>query len=449
MVGAALSASMNDLVVGIGANYDTPIPLVAASDGTLYGCLPWYAGSDNASYGLVFKVTAAGAVSQLCRFLWDNSNTIGDEPMGLVLDADGNILVVCDSDGPSGNGSLVKVDASTGAATLLHDFATSDGTAPANIIKASDGNFYGACSHSSVGMGTVWKWTAAGVFSKLTDFPATASTGQPSTNLIELSGTLYGGTRYGNTGASDNGGFYGVSMSTGALTAIHDFTPSEANGGISAWTLCDGAFYCLARGDRSSGNPGGESAFFFKLDPSGAYAKFPRLPDGIVGVADDLQVCNGVILGISHSCYSPASNDQGALFILTTDGGFASVSLFSNSSKGTLNGTPVGLCPIPDGGAALAISTGAFGAGAICRVTFGIKPLRSLTKVSSSLSGFSVSSSADGTLLLSGSVPAIISTAPGAPDAEGQPWQVATDGTNLYLCVGPNAWIRFAGTSTW
>jgi uncharacterized repeat protein (TIGR03803 family) len=448
-VGAAISATVSDLTLALEANYSTPIPLAAGSDGSIYGCVPWYAGSDNLSYGLVFKASTSGAVTQLHRFAWADDDTLGDEPMALVLDADGNLLVVCDSGGANNDGTLVKVDVSTGTTTLLHAFADTDGTQPWNIIRASDGNFYGACSYGGAGQGTVWKWTVAGSFSTLAGFPSTASTGQPSTKLIELSGTLYGGTRYGNGGPSANGGFYGVTMATGALASIHDFSSTEANGGISAWALCDGEFYCLAKGDRSSGNPSGESAFYFRLAPSGGCTKFPRLPDGVVGVADDLRVCNGALLGISHGCYAPATNDQGALFILTTDGGFAPVALYSSAAAGSLNGTPVGLCPSADGGAAVAVTTGAFGAGAVSKVAFGIKPLRALRKLSSTASGLAFADSADGTLSVSGTVPAVIGSAPGTSDAEGTPWQVATDGANLYLCVGPNAWLRFSGQTSW
>src|SRR6185503_11796979 len=89
-------------------------------------------------------------------------------PSGLIQGSDGNFYGTTGQNGPSGAGTIFKMDAS-GAITTLHSFSGSDGVRPlAALVQASDGNFYGATNFGGAsGRGTVFKMTPSGTFTLL------------------------------------------------------------------------------------------------------------------------------------------------------------------------------------------------------------------------------------------------------------------------------------------
>jgi uncharacterized repeat protein (TIGR03803 family) len=120
--------------------------------------------------------------------------------------------------GPPGCGVVFKVNASTGAETVLYSFTgTSDGGFPtAGVILDSSGNIYGTASlggdlscNPSYGCGTVFKLTPSGQFTVLHTFGG--SDGQTpgwGSLLMDKSGNLYGSTGAG--GSSNDGVVYKI-----------------------------------------------------------------------------------------------------------------------------------------------------------------------------------------------------------------------------------------------
>jgi uncharacterized repeat protein (TIGR03803 family) len=97
-------------------------------DGNIYGTTP-DGGSSTAcglGCGTAFKVTPQGALTSVSF-----DGTDGAIPdAGLVLGRDGWLYGTTSSGGASGNGEVFGLNPQTGALTVLHSFAGSDGASP-------------------------------------------------------------------------------------------------------------------------------------------------------------------------------------------------------------------------------------------------------------------------------------------------------------------------------
>jgi len=257
--------------------------LVRDSTGTLYGTAfngglprcPAYSGC-----GTVFKMDKAGKVTVLHRFCSAKNCTDGSLPSGsLIRDAEGNLYgtgsgggIVGGSCGQIGCGVVFKLD-KTGKETVLHRFTGSpnDGQYPlAGLVRDRAGNLYGTTIYGGPsGSGTVFKVNKLGRERVLYSFSGGADGQYPVARLVrDAVGNLYGTTRSG--GDVESGAIFELD-STGEERVLYSFT-----GGTDGWQPLAG----LVRD--SSGNLYGTTAgtdnsnqgTVFKLDTNGMETAF-------------------------------------------------------------------------------------------------------------------------------------------------------------------------------
>lgn len=193
--------------------------LVQGNDGNLYGVTP-YGGVNpcfGAGCGTIFKITRSGVLSTLYSFCPDQAACVdGENPKTLTLATNGNFYGVVPQGGPDGGGSVFRFS-NPGSISTVYGFCSvsnggpcPDGSNPASLMQASDGNFYGTtlvgganCPiNSSYGCGTVFQLTPAGAITILHSFCLT---------------NCYDGTDPAATLAqATNGPLYGLTESEGA-----------------------------------------------------------------------------------------------------------------------------------------------------------------------------------------------------------------------------------------
>ena len=208
--------------------------LVQATDGNFYGTTA--AGGtgvcsnpSNPGCGTVFRITPSGTLTTLHTFCTLSNCPDGAIPYSALLQAsDGNLYGTTGAGGAysySYGGTIFKMTL-TGALTTLHSFDRWDGTIPAALIQALDGNFYGTTLGGGLnGMGgTVFKMTPAGALSSLYNFCTmdNCTDGRdPYGALIQgTDGNFYGTTWGGGTGSA--GSVFGITPG-GTLTTLYSF----------------------------------------------------------------------------------------------------------------------------------------------------------------------------------------------------------------------------------
>ena len=154
--------------------------------------------------------------------------------------------------GPSGFGTVYKIDAA-GALTTLHGFNFSDGVDPDGaLIQASDGALYGTTSSGgAANRGTVFKVDAAGVLTTLHSFNGSDGANPRGAAIQAIDGSFYGTTETG--GASNSGVVFRLTVELPTTTTL-TVSPSPSMVGQSV-TL-------TARVTIGRATPTGSVAFF-------------------------------------------------------------------------------------------------------------------------------------------------------------------------------------------
>jgi uncharacterized repeat protein (TIGR03803 family) len=228
--------------------------LVQAGNGTFYGTT--FLGGNNDSScgsvaysttcGVIFEMTAAGALTTLYRFCAQAGCPDGGNPDGtLIQGTDGNFYGYTRLGGPAGSscfnfcGSLFRITPE-GILTTLYSFCAetncADGWAPnGSLVQATDGDFYGTtqrgggCKEIREGCGTVFK-LSMGLAPFVKTLPASGQVGAQ----VEILGTnLTGATRVTFHGTSAT---FTVVSSTEITTTI----PAGATGGTVKVTTPSG-----------------------------------------------------------------------------------------------------------------------------------------------------------------------------------------------------------------
>jgi len=183
-------------------------PVALGNDGNLYGTTNVGGSADQA--GTVFKMASSGTLTLLHSFAVAD----GYEPNGLVLGTDGNFYGTTAAGGTSGYGVVFKITPA-GAFTSLYSFAggTSDGAQPyAGLVQANNGEFFGVTTNGGVnGDGTLFGGTAAAGFPDLYNFAQTTTGEIPEAPLFQsTNGLLYGDTFRG--GSNGEGTFFSANL---------------------------------------------------------------------------------------------------------------------------------------------------------------------------------------------------------------------------------------------
>jgi len=230
--------------------------LIQGSDGNFYGTTAYGGTNDNCTNGCgtVFKITASGTLTTLYSF--DVAH--GSGPNALVQGTDGNFYGTTFSGGTLSNGLVFKITAK-GTLTILHSFEGSDGSGPSSgLIQATDGNFYGATYEGGPtgnGDGTIYKITAKGTLTTLHSFDY--ADGDAPAGLVQATdGNFYGTTQDGGNA------FFGTVFqmtAKSALTTLHNFDDYDGADPQSApMQATNGNFY----GTAAMAGSGGYGAVF-------------------------------------------------------------------------------------------------------------------------------------------------------------------------------------------
>lgn len=220
---------------------DSPRPkgrLEQDTDGNLYGVT-----GEGGDYdlGTVFKISPVGEITTLHSF----NGVEGARPSaGLTFANDGFLYGTTERGGPAGEigpGTIFKIGPS-GNFTSLAYFSRTNGSLPeAELIQASDGNFYSTTSDGGLeGHGTVFRVTPSGSLTTLFSFSYTNGY-SPEAPLIEVDQVLYGTTSGG--GQFYRGVVFGVSL-TGELKTLASFHGRNGKRPLAGLTLGpDGHLY--------------------------------------------------------------------------------------------------------------------------------------------------------------------------------------------------------------
>jgi uncharacterized repeat protein (TIGR03803 family) len=198
----------------------------------------------------------------------------------LVSDGAGNFWGTTGGGGANEDGTVFKINVSTGAMTTVVDFAGSGtggnrGIQPQGaLVSDGAGNFWGTTeSGGANGAGTIFQVNAStGAITTLVDF-ANSTTGvnrgaNPEAALVSDGAGNFWGTTYAG-GTLGQGTIFEVNMSTGAITTVFDFTGATgAVPGAESMSFLlpvQNGFYgtTLAGGVTASGEPGGAGEIFY------------------------------------------------------------------------------------------------------------------------------------------------------------------------------------------
>ncbi len=187
--------------------------LSPGTDGNFYGV------SYGAQNDEVYRITPDGTLTNI--FPFSNIYAAGYPNDGLVQDQAGNLYGTTFTEGSSG-GIVFKIDRGGGLATL-HTFTGNDGRAlMSGLTLGRDGNLYGVATAGGVnsvtntaatlGYGTIFQITPAGVLTTLYNFAGDDGTG-PNGPLLQASDGRFYGTTSDTIADGSDGNLFALSVS--------------------------------------------------------------------------------------------------------------------------------------------------------------------------------------------------------------------------------------------
>jgi uncharacterized repeat protein (TIGR03803 family) len=180
---------------GGGADGAAPEGDLIEHGGVFYGTTS-FGGTFNA--GTVFKVDAAtGAESVIYSF---GSGQDGASPVAGLLYHSGKLYGTTVAGGTQGDGTVFVVDPATGSETVLHSFAAGDdGSQPFAGVTYIRGALYGTTGFGgAANVGTIFKiGLATGTETVVHAFRGSSFEGNPFAGLVANASVLYGTTSHG------------------------------------------------------------------------------------------------------------------------------------------------------------------------------------------------------------------------------------------------------------
>jgi uncharacterized repeat protein (TIGR03803 family) len=236
--------------------------LIIGSDGWLYGTT--YNGGTN-NVGVAFKMQTNGAGFTNLHTFSSATSDAAHPFAGLVQGTNGLLFGVCSNGAASGRGSIFRLNTNGTGFTLLHSFTgtSGDGMYPvANLVCDTNNTLYGVTLQGGPsGLGTIFKINGDGtgysILASFTGVSGAATGNQPRGSLlIGADGMLYGTTEFGGTNANGvafrlnrNGTGYAVLWHFGA-PGLDPPDGTDPQGGLVQGS--DGGFY----GSTFHGGPG-------------------------------------------------------------------------------------------------------------------------------------------------------------------------------------------------
>jgi uncharacterized repeat protein (TIGR03803 family) len=269
--------------------------------------------------GLFFIASASVDFSIVYRFPTDatRADSSGLIPSGPLTSGAGNLYATTCRRGADGEGSILSIDATSGA-TTLHTF--DNGVCPIHpVVEDDDGAHYGVARRGGTSTAAfVYKVEPRERLTVLASFDNYQAGGNPVTALtVTKDGALYGAA-----GGSGNAGSVFRIDKAGELAVLYAFPANGTTGADPAGPLveaADGNFYgtMSAGGAFQAGTvyrvtPDGEGTVVHSFNPNGEGWK----PAGGLVVGAD-SAFYGTTLG------SPTSGAGGTIFRVSMDGKFS------------------------------------------------------------------------------------------------------------------------------
>ncbi len=236
--------------------------LVAGPDGYYWGTTE----TGGYGHGTIYKVKPDGTDWRtVISFTQDGAKNRGRNPVGgLTSDGAGNFWGTTIEGGVLNEGTVFKVNATTGELTTIVEFSwdgpINRGAFPAGtLMKDEAGIVWGTTNGGGIGgSGTVFKIDpATGIFTTVIDFTGMGTLvpgAAPNAGLVsDGRGFLWGTTSYG--GAYNTGTLFKVNRNTGELTTVYHFSDF----GFPIHSLC-------LRGPDELWGAAGNSLFKVNLD---------------------------------------------------------------------------------------------------------------------------------------------------------------------------------------
>ena len=266
----------------------------------------------------------------------------GSQPQSSLIQAsDGNLYGTASEGGTgtSTGGTVFVVNPASGAVTILHSFASSDGTTPLGpLVQATDGSLYGTTSSQGTASyyGTVFRLGLDGTFTVLKSFQSTDGS-SPAAGLIQASdGFLYGTTKSGGT--YDDGTIFRIGLD-GTFTPLYtfDFHNNGYGGSQPVAALIQGSDGQLY-GTTSAGGDNNEGTVFSYV-PGGALTILHSFAntDGASPEAALVEGASGVFYGTT----STSSTYNGTVFEITAAGALTTLHTFTGTVDGSSPAAPL------------------------------------------------------------------------------------------------------------
>jgi uncharacterized repeat protein (TIGR03803 family) len=255
IVVGAQAATLNTVVTFNGSNGSLPRSgLIADAAGNLYGTT---SSGGPSGFGSVYKLNpSTGTLTTLAAFNGINNSGFAPGDGNLLADGAGNLYGTTSIGGAQSDGTVVKLNPTTGGLAILASFnsATTGADANAGLVADSAGNLYGTTTSGGAGsFGTVFKLNpTTGGFTPLASF--NNSTGLPpeAPLVIDAAGNLYGTTT--QSGAGNWGTVFKISPGGGTPTTLVAFNATNGTfpeGGLIADHV--GNVYGVTQGGGTSG----------------------------------------------------------------------------------------------------------------------------------------------------------------------------------------------------
>lgn len=300
-----------------------PIATMTVGGAVLYGTTEY--GGNPDGYGTVFQFDPVKQKETVIYQFQGGSD--GSHPYSGVLYDQGYLYGTTFDGGASQDGTVFKIDLTTGKFKTLYSFTGStDGANPRAIVIVG-GSIYGVASFGgSAGAGVVFKVNPkTGHESTLVSFPGFPAPGGPS-SLIYKGGSFYGTTSQGGTGSS--GTLFSVSRATGSLTVLHSFG-NGTDGALPEGIVVSGTTIYGATHDGGANNVGSLFSYDLTTSTEKVIYSFIGPEDGCQPVAAPT-VKGGVLFGTTTYC--GISNDYGSIYKLDIKTGVqTTLHLFSGS----------------------------------------------------------------------------------------------------------------------
>jgi cysteine-rich repeat protein len=264
-----------------------PVDVAIASTGDIL-----VVDEDVGGHGGLFEINPANGTRRLV-----GSFTLGTAtPHGVAEGPDGNYLVVTNNGGTGNRGTLVRVNPTSGSATLLSDFGNSGqgllGSTPEAVMPSPDGRILvldadAVSPTSGVASGLLFSVDPfTGVRAIVSDFGNTAQGPRgtdPQAMVFDTAGEIW----VADMGSSPTNSSFGVVMrvtpSTGARVLVSDFAnPAQGPLGRLPRGISSGALGELLVID-SAGGTGGAGALFTVHPMTGVRTRISDFGNGAEG----------------------------------------------------------------------------------------------------------------------------------------------------------------------